>query len=323
MEAKNELIEALAMVFPGEENRQMIAGIVLQFSVTREPPNGRNNLKRRVRQFLNTKKVDGLSEKTLREYRYKLNTFVEYVDKHVTKITTDDIRGYIVYLYDVRGNRDSSVQTHINTLRSLFAWLRDEGIIRKNPMSKIKSLKIDKKAARVPMTAEETERYRNACQDYREKALCEFYLSTGCRVSEIMGIDVNDVNWQDRSLTVTGKGGKDRTVYFSHRAKLMMEEYLRTRRGGGTALFASSRKPYASLQVRAIEQIVSRIGTRAAIQRVYPHKLRHTFATASYERGMDLSLIQQLLGHENINTTEIYVEIAQTTVRHAYDRFIA
>lgn len=324
MEAKAELIEAICKLFPGGENREQISAVVAQFTVSKGLGSGRNNLRRRVKQFLNAKRVDGLSEKTLREYRYKLDTFMSQVDKHVTKITVDDIRDYIVYLYEERHNRDSSVQTHINTLRSLFSWLRDEGIIKRNPMAKIKSLKIDRKAARVPLSAEETERYRDACQNYREKALFEVYLSSGCRLDELVGKTIDDINWQERSLSVLGKGGKERTVYFSVRAKLMLEEYFKRRRGDTRALFASSRWPYNPIQARAVEQIIRRIGDRAKIQqRVFPHRLRHTFATSSYERGMELPIIQQLLGHNDINTTEIYVEISQSTVRHAYEKVVA
>lgn len=323
MDVKSELTIALCEAFPGVENREKIAGILAHYAIAREDDNGRSNLNRRVEQFLHAKKIDGLAARTLKNYRYNLELFTGQVKKTVARITAEDIREYLAYLYDVRGNKDSSVQTHINTLRSFFGWLRDEGIIKKNPMAKIKSLKIDKKNARKPLTPEELERFRDACISYREKAMVEFFVSSGCRLDEASMIDLRQINFKDRCLTVHGKGDKDRTVYFSVRAGLMIEEYVR-RRKGGTALFSSVKKPYAALGHRAIEKIIQQIGERAGLaHRVYPHLLRHTFATNAYDKGMELEVIQQLLGHENIGTTQIYATISQQAVRHAYDRFVA
>ncbi len=161
MDAKTELITELNELFPGGENLDRITTVVGQYSVIRDISSGRSNLNKRVRQFLMVKKIDGLSARTIKNYNYNLNLFANQNRKHVTKITTDDIRDYIGYLYDDRHLKDSSVQTHINTLRSFFSWLRDDGIIKKNPMTKIKSLKIDKKNARKPLTPEELERFRD------------------------------------------------------------------------------------------------------------------------------------------------------------------
>lgn len=273
--------------------------------------------------FLAAKKIDGLSARTIKNYRYNLELFAGKVNKHITKITTDDIREYITYLFDERGLKENSVQTHINTLRTFFAWMSMEGVVRKNPMLKIKSFRIDKKGARHALTPEELERLRDACQTYKEKALVEFLVSTGCRLSEAAGIQLAAINWRERCVTVHGKGNKDRTVYFSVRAKLMIDEYIRQRKGGD-ALFCSMRTPYPALQPRAIQRILQLIGERAGLShRVHPHLLRHTFATHALNSGMDITVIQRLLGHEDISTTQIYASISQETVRHEYDKFVA
>lgn len=323
MEAKNELISELSILFPGDENLEKLTIVINRYTVARGTDSGRSNLKKRVRQFLTAKKIDGLSSKTLKNYSYNLSLFADRTTKHVTKITTDDIREYIRYLYDERHIKDSSVQTHINTLRSFFSWLRDEGIIKKNPMAKIKSLKIDKINARKPLAPEELERFRDACANYREKAMVEFFVSSGCRLDEVSTIELSQINFKERCLTVHGKGDKNRTVYFSVRASLMIEEYVR-RRKGGTALFASTKAPYGAIKHRAIEKIIQRIGERAGLaHRVYPHLLRHTFATNAYNKGMDLETIQRLLGHENIGTTQIYASISEQAVRYAYDKYMS
>ena len=320
MEAKRELVDRLAALMP--EHAQQIAEIIGEYRINRDGRGEKRSLQRSVETFLAAKKIDGLAAKTLKNYREMLGAFAASVDKPAVRITTDDIRGYIGQLA-ARGLRDSSIQTHINTLRSFFAWLELEDMIRKNPMRKIKSLKIDRMAARRPLEPEEMERLRDSCQTYKERALVEFMASSGCRLSEVIGIRIDQVDWKRRSVKVLGKGHKERVVYFSVRACLMLQEYI-SRRKGGQTLFASSRTPYAPMSPRAVEKALQRIGERAGIaRRVHPHILRHTFATAALKGGMDLTIIQRLLGHTDPKTTLIYAELQPEAVRYAYERVIA
>ena len=149
----------------------------------------------------------------------------------------------------------------------------------------------------------------------------EFLASSGCRLSEVSGIRLEDVNWRDRSVVVHGKGNKSRKVYFSVRAKLMLEEYI-ARRKGGDALFASVKTPYPAMQPRAIQRALGLIGDRVGLH-VHPHLLRHTFATLALAGGMDITVIQRLLGHEDTKTTLIYAELSQRTVQYEYERIVA
>lgn len=243
--------------------------------------------------------------------------------KPVQAITTDDLREYLAYLVDERHLMDNSVQAHINTLRSFFSWLVDEDNIRKSPMRKIKSLKIDKLRSRHPLTAEQLELVRDGCRGYKEKALVEFLVSSGCRVSEVAGLRVDDIDWRDRKCKVIGKGNKERTVYFSVRAKLMLQLYIEGRKGG-EALFSSSRAPYEPLSDRGIEKIISKLGKRIGMERpLYPHLMRHTFASHALNCGMELTIIQHLLGHSDPKTTLIYAEINPVRVQYEYNRVIA
>lgn len=320
MDTKKELIARLESAFPGAED--IIAAILADYRITRET--GREgDLQKRIAVFLSAKKIDGLSTKTLKNYREMLGAFAARVDKPAARITADDIREYIGYLADDRGLRDSSIQTHINTLRSFFGWLDTEDMLKRNPMRKIKSLKIDRAKARRPLTAEQLERLRDGCRTYKEKALVEFLVSTGCRLGELVGIRVGAVDWQGRSVVVLGKGDKERTVYFSVRAKLMLQEYL-ARRRGGEALFASSRAPYEPMKPRAIEKALQKVGERAGEpMRVHPHLMRHTFASNALNAGMDITIIQHLLGHTDPKTTLIYAELAPRTVKYEYERVVA
>lgn len=320
MTAKIDLIAKLTALMP--ECAREIIKIMREYDVQTAQVYDRSNLPRRVEAFLAAKRIDGCRPKTIKGYRERLKMFMMQCSKPVQAITTDDLREYLAYLVDERHLMDNSVQAHINTLRSFFSWLVDEDNIRKSPMRKIKSLKIDKLRSRHPLTAEQLELVRDGCRGYKEKALVEFLVSSGCRVSEVAGLRVDDIDWRDRKCKVIGKGNKERTVYFSVRAKLMLQLYIAERRGG-EALFASSRAPYEPLTDRGIEKMISKLGKRIGMERsLYPHLMRHTFASHALNCGMELTIIQHLLGHSDPKTTLIYAEIDPIRVQYEYNRMI-
>ena len=320
MTAKIDLIAKLTALMP--ECAREIIKIMREYDVQTAQVYDRSNLPRRVEAFLAAKRIDGCRPKTIKGYRERLKMFMTQCSKPVQAITTDDLREYLAYLVDERHLMDNSVQAHINTLRRFFSWLVDEDNIRKSPMRKIKSLKIDKLRSRHPLTAEQLELVRDGCRGYKEKALVEFLVSSGCRVSEVAGLRVDDIDWRDRKCKVIGKGNKERTVYFSVRAKLMLQLYIAERRGG-EALFASSRAPYESLTDRGIEKMISKLGKRIGMERpLYPHLMRHTFASHALNCGMELTIIQHLLGHSDPKTTLIYAEIDPIRVQYEYNRMI-
>lgn len=320
MTAKIDLIAKLTALMP--ECAREIIKIMREYDVQTAQVYDRSNLPRRVEAFLAAKRIDGCRPKTIKGYRERLKMFMTQCSKPVQQITTDDLREYLAYLVDERHLMDNSVQAHINTLRSFFSWLVDEDNIRKSPMRKIKSLKIDKLRSRHPLTAEQLELVRDGCRGYKEKALVEFLVSSGCRVSEVAGLCVDDIDWRDRKCKVIGKGNKERTVYFSVRAKLMLQLYIAERRGG-EALFASSRAPYEPLTDRGIEKMISKLGKRIGMERpLYPHLMRHTFASHALNCGMELTIIQHLLGHSDPKTTLIYAEIDPIRVQYEYNRMI-
>ena len=319
MNAKTELINRIRATFlEGEPpTAEVLAAVLKGYNITRESDETRSDLRRRIKYYLGAKKIDGLSERTLKNYKANLESFAAKVEKSAAKITTDDIRGYIAYLDETRHLKETSLQTHINTLRAFFGWLHTEERIKKNPMSKIK------KGARQALSVEELERLRDACKGYREKALVEFLVSTGCRLSEVAQLRAADLDLVGRTVKVTGKGDKDRVVYFSVRARLMIQEYFVARKGGD-GLFCSSKSPYAPLKPRAIQRLIRAVSERAGLdKRVHPHLLRHTFATHALNSGMDVTVIQRLLGHEDVATTQIYAELNDETVKHQYTKYVA
>ena len=315
MNAKTELVKRLVAMVSGNEpmTEEAINTVLKNYTIQRETEEERRDLQKRIWQYLAAKRIDGLSPRTLANYRDNLELFASRITKSTAKINTDDIRGYINYLSSVRELADTSLQTHINSLRAFFTWLMVEEKIRKNPMAK---------HARQALTAEELERLRDACKDYREKALVEFLVSTGCRLSEVAGLSFDDLNFIDRSVKVHGKGDKDRDVYFSVRAGLMLQEYKAIRKGG-EGLFVGSKVPYATLKPRAIQRIIKAISERAGLSsKVHPHLLRHTFATLAINSGMDVTALQKLLGHEDLATTQIYAKMNKEVIKHQYEKFV-
>lgn len=276
-----------------------------------------------IEHFLNAKISENLSSETVRNYKDRLRLTSAYFNNQApATLTTDDIRGLIKHWSEERGMKKSSVQTCINYTRNFFNWMYNEEMIPSNPFVKIKSFHIDKTVARKPLKQYDLERFRAACKTPRERALVEFFVSTGCRVGELINIKTEDINWVDRTVDVIGKGNKKRTIIFSVRAKVFLEDYLKISKNT-KYLFSSKKAPYDKLSKEAVEKIIRTIGKNAGItEHVYPHKLRHTFATNALNAGMQITTIQTLLGHADLATTQIYAKIRKETIINDYNRVL-
>lgn len=320
MDAKDEMINRIAAL--GEsliELKDRIAEVVNDYSITRPAQIVPVDLESHIQRFIAAKRIDGLSPKTLDNYNRYLHQFARYVCKNADKIETDDIRSYIGSL----SVGDNSLLTITNILRSFFSWLTVEEVILKNPMLRIRSARKRHSTLRKFLTCEELERLRNACQTPRERALVEFLYSSGCRVSEVVNLRLSDIDFASRLARVTGKGNKERLVCFSIKTKLLLQVYLDQRAGRSNALFATSRTPVSPLGVRTIQKTIQSLGDRAGLStRVHPHLLRHTFATLSLNNGMDITVIQRLLGHSQLSTTEIYATASLGYIQQSYDRTV-
>lgn len=301
------------------ELRKVIEEVLYEYEVkTKETALVSSDIDEKAAIFLATKKLDGLSNKTLKNYNYILARFSASLKKPVSSIDTMDLRRYLAGI----GNKikANSVNAIISCLKSFFGWLMTEEYIYKNPMLKIKTTKIPKRL-RHAMTDEEVELLRQACKTIREKALIEFLISSGCRLSEVVNIDKEDINWNERSLNVIGKGNKERKVYFSVKAKILLKKYIASRNDICPALFVSCRNPHGRLGGRAIEREIQKIAKRAEFDKsVYPHLFRHSFATHSINSGMPIHVLQHIMGHESTATTEIYAELSDENIMHEYKR---
>jgi site-specific recombinase XerD len=203
---------------------------------------------------------------------------------------------------------------------SFFGWCTDEELIANNPMRRIKAIKI-KKIIKEPFSEMEMEKIRKSAENTRDRALVEFLYSTGCRVSEVVNIDLNDVDFVHNSIVVTGKGNKQREVYLSDRAEFWLENYLKERTDNETALFIG--KGVKRLCKPGIEAMIKKIGIAAGVENVHPHRFRRTLATNLLNKGMPIQEVQQILGHTKLDTTMIYCKVDKNNVQAAHRKYAA
>ncbi|WP_186430872.1 site-specific tyrosine recombinase/integron integrase [Clostridium sp. BSD9I1] len=270
--------------------------------------------------FIASKRLEGRSEKTLYNYRLILGKFASYVHKPISTVTVMDLRMYLGAT--TKNLKPGSINTIMSCFKSFFGWLELEEYIPKDPTRKLKPFKQPIRI-RKSLTIDELEKLRDNCETVRERALLEFTFSTGARVSEIIGTDIEDLNFAENSLRVVGKGDKEREVYFSPKAKLYLEKYLDTRKDACPALFVSSRYPVHRIGTRAVEREIGKIAERAGFDKaVFPHLLRHTMATLAIQAGAKLTTVQHLLGHTDPSTTQIYAETSLEDVKHEYKQHL-
>lgn len=272
--------------------------------------------------YLNSIRLENYSGQTISSYRYLLRTFINFIEKPVTQVNTSDIRKFLASFPDLQA---STISTKLIILRSFFNWLVVEEVILRNPTLKIKMPKQPKRL-REGLSIEELEIVRESCESVRERAMVEFFYSTGCRLSEVRKLNIEDVDWQDMSTTVIGKGDKERKVYLSYKALLYLKRYLKTRDDDCPALFATDRVYEGKrrrLTNRGIQYQIDKIEQRIDITKpLTPHVFRHTFALLSMEAGMEIADLQHLLGHENPSTTtQVYAPVSEGRKREAHKRY--
>ena len=264
------------------------------------------------------KKLEGLSPKTLENYRLFLEKLEQFYTKPCGTITTMDLRMFLAVLG--KGKQQSTINGYITMLKAFFGWLQNEEYIIRNPAAKLKLTKVPKVILQ-GYKAENLERLREACTTEKEKCLFELLDSTACRISELDEIKIEDINFTEQSLIVTGKGNKQRIVYFSTKAKLHIKAYIGKRTNG--YLFVSDKAPHQHIRVRALQLILSKIKKRTEVtERVHCHKFRRTQATYLLNSGMTIQGVQKILGHTSPDTTQRYAQLSQENLRNEYRRLV-
>lgn len=271
--------------------------------------------------FLSCKRLEGMAESTNYNYILMFKTMDKYITKPLTMVTTIDLRMFLAKVYEK--NQPSSINSKIWKIKAFFSWLQDEGYILQNPSKNLKAMK-EPVRKRGYIKQIDVERMRECCKTIREKALFEFLLSTGCRVSEISDAEIDKIDWTNNNIRVIGKGNKERTVIFSTRTRLFLINYIKDRESKGiysNSLFVASKKPYKKLGRRSIEKEVNKIAEKAKItENIFPHLFRHTFATTAVNQDVSLPALQQLMGHESSDTTQVYYEYSEENINMEYKK---
>ena len=274
-----------------------------------------------VELFLSAKRIEGCSEKSLKYYESTIMALLDGVGKGVKYIGTEDIR---TYLTDYQARKQSSKVTMDNIRRilsSFFSWLEDEDHILKSPVRRIHKVKAGT-SIKETYTDESLELMRDNCTELRDLAIIDMLASTGMRVGEMVLLNREDINFNERSCIVLGKGDKEREVYFDARTKIHLQRYLSARTDDNPALFVTLHKPYSRLQIKGVEMRLQRLGRKLGLIRVHPHKFRRTLATMAIDKGMPIEQVQQLLGHESVDTTLQYAMVNQNNVKLSHHRYI-
>ena len=271
--------------------------------------------------FLSAKRIEGCSEKSLTYYRKTIETMIEKIGKGITHITTNDLRSYLT---DYQAEKKSSKVTIDNIRRilsSFFSWLEDEDYILKSPVRRIHKVKTAT-TIKGTYTDEALETMRDNCETLRDLAMIDMLASTGMRVGELVLLNRDDINFEERECVVFGKGSKERMVYFDARTKIHLQNYLAQRTDSNIALFVSLKAPYERLQIGGVETRLRELGKRLSLPRVHPHKFRRTLATMAIDKGMPVEQLQRLLGHQRIDTTLQYAMVKQSNVKIAHRKYI-
>lgn len=271
--------------------------------------------------FLAAKRVEGCSNKTVRYYDSTIRNVLTTINMDVRQITTDDLRRYLDDYQNNSGASNVTIDNIRRILSSFFSWLEDEDYIVKSPVRRIHKVKTCK-TVKETYTDEALEIMRDNSENVRDLAIIDILASTGIRVGELVKLNRNDIDFINRECVVLGKGNKQRKVYFDARTKIHLKNYLDSRCDDNEALFVSLQKPYPRLQISGVEIRLRKLGEKLDIIKVHPHKFRRTLATMAIDKGMPIEQVQQLLGHQSVDTTLQYAMVNQNNVKLSHHRFI-
>lgn len=271
--------------------------------------------------FITAKRIEGCSEKTLTYYRKTIEAMTAGTGKTAQQITTDDLRKYLTNYQAKRKSSKVTIDNIRRILSSFFSWLEDENFIVKSPVRRIHKVKTAK-VVKDTYTDEALELMRDNCTSVRDLAMIDLLASSGMRVGEMVALNREDINFSERECVVFGKGSRERLVYFDARTKIHLQIYLDSRTDDDPALFVSLRAPFERLMIGGVEIRLRELGRRLNLQKVHPHKFRRTLATTAIDKGMPIEQVQQLLGHQKIDTTMHYAMVKQQNVKLAHRKYI-
>ena len=283
---------------------------------------GRDEFHRAIKSYIVIKHMEGLSDNTLNNYYRVLFKFMNCSTKPIGDITANDVRLYLFKYQNETGVSNRTLESRRGIICTFIRWASSEGYISSNPAETIKPIKYECKP-REALAQIDLEVIRRACITEREKALIEVLYSTGCRVTELAGIKLSDIDWNTHSVSLFGKGKKYRTSFINAKAEVAIKSYLAKRSHDSIYLFCNDRGG-KQMKKSNIERMVRVLRSRAGMgdRKITPHTFRHTTATQALQNGMPVTDIQLLLGHASVNTTMIYAKTSREAVQAGHKRCV-
>lgn len=272
--------------------------------------------------FLEAKRVEGCSERTILYYKMTIEQLLKKISNPVRKITTERIRQYLSEYQQINNCGKVTIDNIRRNISSFFSWLEEEDYILKSPMRRIHKIKTRTVVKNI-ISDEAIERLRDGSENLRDLAMIDLLYSTGIRVGELVNLNIDDVDFEERECVVFGKGDKERKVYFDAKAKIHLSKYLESRHDENPALFVTLDSPYDRLKISGVEIRLRLLGRALSLERIHPHKFRRTMATRAIDKGMPIEQVQKILGHSQIDTTMQYAIVNQNNVKAAHHKYIA
>lgn len=275
-----------------------------------------------LKMFLAAKRIEGCSERTISYYQTTVEHLLSQIETSVRKITTEEIREYLSN-YQKRNNCSNVTVDNVRrNISSFFSWLEEEDYILKSPMKRIHKIKT-KTVVKSTISDEGIEKLRDNCKEIRDLAIIDLLYSTGIRVGELVNLNIDDIDLEERECVVYGKGDKERRVYFDAKAKVHLKEYIEGRSDQNSALFVTLDAPFDRLKISGVEIRLRKLGRELNLERIHPHKFRRSMATRAIDKGMPIEQVQKILGHSQIDTTMQYAMLNQNNVKSAHQKYMS
>lgn len=283
----------------------------------------------KIRMFVASKKAVNRQTNTLKQYTREIYNMLNFLGKRIEDITGMDLRYYYGIMRERRGIKMSTMQTRLHYLSSFWDFLTAEELVHSNPVRRVGLLKVEK-TIKKPFSAEDMEALRTGCAELRDRALVEFLYSTGVRVSELVALNVGDIEMGRQELIVYGKGSKERKTYLTDGAKFYLRRYLQERCTSEELtleqlqrkpLFVGLDRPHNRLTVAGVQYMLRQLGRRVGVDGVHPHRFRRTIATDLLSRGMPIEQVKEFLGHEKLDTTMIYCTVKAENVQASHRKY--
>ena len=316
-----EILNDMAEMLTIAQLKRLQEVLLKRFSEQEAQPEPARN-EEYLEMFLHAKQVEGLSERTIAYYRTTVSHMLRFIETPIRKITTDQLRTYLADYQRINNCGKSTIDNIRRNISSFFSWLEEEDHILKSPVRRIHKIK-SKTVVKEVISDEEIERMRDSCNTRRDVAIIDMLYSTGIRVGELVHLNIEDINFEERECVVYGKGGKERRVYFDARTKIHLQNYIESRTDKNPALFVTLDAPFDRLKISGVEIRLRELGRRLKIRNIHPHKFRRSMATRAIDKGMPIEQVQKILGHSQIDTTMHYAIVNQNNVKAAHRKYIA